>query len=732
MAYNHASVAAHVPQSLPPFSQAFSNTNLSNISSSGNALPPIQPGAPVNDGKRVGSPPDHSRPPSEEAPGARVAGKKRTRADITSPDRDDDHEDPERKSPRTVQIKEEQVQDSLESSTSTLSRRLPESVSSPSPASLQPSPSKRRRATTLSGAPHALSLNLNTDIRPISDQANSTPISPVVRGFTVMRDDPAAIEQVRSSITISQQQKALIEQRRGSVAGIVSPVVTRGTPPSYPSGEDRTIPKSSAPSRRRSPGPVLNTSVTRRGTLSQGSFPPGGTNRPPSPPPVIVPSQQPHQGHPSAHTLPPPPISFARRRAGLLGAGKKKPADIVISPREAHTKEQFAPSIHSAPPIPQAGGQAALYSGRFPMTLPRLPSVIGNEPGRRVGSGVVPPTPTRLAMQQRASTSSGPTVHPISGPPGRSPPVPQVPISSTLVPPTPSTLHHPGYSGDKAAFLAPFEVFYDALNDSKQLKNWLGEQLARSNTLMQSLSQQQERLNETVEMLVERRFSSMQSEILSLRRRVEELEDGLQDGLPERHPLESSARVKGKQPLRNGVADSYAFPPFISSERTRSDTTPRHMGSPSFITDKERDREYRDLPEPEGPGSPAPFDNRRITTSATRLDHARPQHHHSEVQPQSSSPQASRLAVPSPPQPYREGPGRGPSPLGRLTNSPGQTRNVNDRPSLSRQHSTSQQGSHRPDFREGRPDSPEGRQTVLEGARKGRSREHPPTAMDET
>ncbi|KAF4581413.1 hypothetical protein EYR40_009698 [Pleurotus pulmonarius] len=708
MSFHNASVATHAPQSLPPFAQAFSNTNLGNISSGGNALPPIQSNA--NENRRVASPSNRSRPPSEEAPGSRVAGKKRARADITSPERDDQLSDSERHSPHIVQIKEEQEQDSLHASPKTGSRHPPDPANIPPPSSLQPSPSKRRRAATLSGAPHAL--NLNTDLRLHTDQTNSTPISPVVRGFTI-RDDPAAIEQVRSSISISQQQKALIEQRRGSVAGILSPGTSRGTPPQT-AGEERTAQKSSVPQRtRRSPNPVLNVPVTRR-----------AINRPPSPNSIVVPSQQPQQA-PGVNTLGPPPISFARRRAGFLG-GKRKPADIVISPREAHTQEQFAPAIQSAPPIPQAGGQAALYSGRFPMTLPRLPSVAsGGDSGRKVGSGIVPPTPTRLAMQQRMTSGAGAAAHPIPAFTGRSPPVPSVPISSTLVPPTPSALQYPGYSGDKSAFLAPFEMFYDALNDSKQLKNWLAEQLAKSNTLIQSLAQQQERLNETVEALVERRTGGMKTEMASLRRRVDELEDMLRDGGYDRT---DSGDVN--KSLRNGATtEPYAFPPGPSSDRARTDALTRNVESHGWGPDKERDRDYREEID-RSANSPASFDARRHSTSAARLDPPR-SHHQSDIAPPSTSPQMSRLAVPSPPQAFREGPGRGPSPLGKVSNT-GQ-RNSGERPSLNRQSSSSRLGSHRPSFQlpSTEPNS-EGRQGVVESTRKGENRDRPESSMDET
>ncbi|KAF7299055.1 hypothetical protein MIND_00853800 [Mycena indigotica] len=375
--------------SLPSFAQAFSDPSMGSISSGNNSLPPIQH-------RRAKSPVESN-------------GRKRARAEITSVE-----EQPE----PNGRVKEEDQEEGEASS------------------------SKKRR----------LGLGLNTNVRANSE---TTPISPVVMGFgySVMRDNPTAIDQVRSSISAKQKQKALIEQRRGSTVGI-----------------DETT------------GPT-----------------------PPPPPPQ--------------HSLPAPPISFARRRAEHLG-GKRKPADIIISPREAHTKEQFQPAIQSAPPIPQAG--------RYPMSLPRLPPVMGT--AERKVAGIVPPTPTRLAMQRHHSSNAIPSIsHPNTNPTTttRSPPAASVPISSTLVPPTPTSLQHATYTGDKAAFLAPFEVFYDALNDSKQLKTWLGDQLQKSNALIQNLTQQQEKLNDTVELLVERRIAPMRSEMTGLYRRVEELEEAL-------------------------------------------------------------------------------------------------------------------------------------------------------------------------------------------------------------
>ncbi|KAG6827416.1 hypothetical protein H0H92_011864 [Tricholoma furcatifolium] len=404
------------------------------------------------------------------------------------------------------------------------------------------SPTKKRRVT-ISGPP-----------------ADSTPISPVVMGFTITHDNPNAIEKVKSMISVKQKQKALIEQRRGSLAA-VSPTLPTNPPPEP---------------KRRSPN------TTRRAPPS-----------PPQPAPAPAPT--------STNSLPPPPISFARRRAEQLGSLKKKPADILISPREAQSQDQLQPAIQSAPPV----------ASRFPMALPRLPSIMGGGDNVRRVATHVPPTPTRFSIQPRnpqpsSSQSSS----------QRSPPAASVPIASTLVPPTPGLFHRPA---DKAAFLAPFEIFYDALNDSKQLKGWLNEQLKRSNAMIQSLTQQQEKLNEVVSALVDKQVAPMRTEMAGLHRRVEELEEALRSATTtagRRMSVDSGKHHKGSRtPLRNGSAisgsplphESYTFPPAptaaaaaASSASSSSasltlepsiSSTRRPPRSPSWSQDNHRDRD---------------------------------------------------------------------------------------------------------------------------------------------
>lgn len=656
-------------QSLPSFASTFNSHSLGTMPNGNNSLPPIQTRLPPLDTRRVDTPP--TRDTSENGhPQKTSTSRKRSHNDLTSSNRDEEPSNSDR-SPPLINIKEEEEVDMKDShspprtNTHHHHRHQPDTEGAPSPSLLGPTPSKKRRVTI--SHPHPL----NTDVRAPVDQTNSTPISPVVMGFTINRDNPMAIEQMKSALTVKQQQKALIEQRRGSVAGVMSPT-TVTTNPVLPSPAPAS--KQPRPSRR-SPNMVAASGGPRR------HLPPAPTNsanqpaRPPSPTPLVVQTQQqppaPTTSNlPSASSLSTPPISFARRRAEQLGSRKTKPADIVISPREAQTPEQFAPGIQSAPP-----GQ--LSFGKIPMALPRLPPALGGGQSLRPIGGQVPPTPTRLSIQPHqpanvpvqnlTSISTTTTTKPSVS--NRSPPGTSVPIASTLVPKTPG-FQLGATSQDKAAFLAPFEVFYDALNDSKQLKGWLSEQLQRSNAMMQQLTQQQERLNDTVETLVEKRVAGMRSEMASLHRRVEELEDLLRVATSGRRSSIDYSKQKSRTPLRNEVApglpENYAFPPpppsSNESQRRRVDFEP--ASSPRMLPERDG-HGPRD-----GNGSPAPSEllrsnSRTELTRSVRMGSPPPR-----ASPGSRTPYNAH----SPPQTTRE-----PS-----SNGHGKS----ERPSLSRQSSS--------------------------------------------
>jgi len=454
-----------------------------------------------------------------------------------------------------------------------------------------PSPTKRRRVT-ISG--------INTDVkRPSSSDAN-TPISPVVIGFNLAREDSAAIEQVRSMLNVKLQQKALIEQRRNSTAGLTSPMVNT-TPTIHIANVNGTDTRISN-SRRHSMVPIH-----QEPTLPP---PPRNPSPPPSFPQSQPPSQTPTQSQPPPHppqtqaplhevSLARQPDGFGRRRASRLGV-KPKPADILISPRET-TNDQMPASIMSAP----------AHNTRFSMALPSLPPAMAGQNVPRMTSSVVPPTPTRLGGPRTAIPNLGPT-----NPANRHSPNHQVPISSSLIPQTPSSLKF--NSSEKDAFLAPFEKFYDSLADSKQLKDWLSQQLQKSNMLVNAL-QKSEKLEEVVEAMVEKRMALMREEMYGLRRRVEELEHALRisssQGSGPAPPSQtgstgySKGKGRGSEPMVAETTEPYTFPPAPPDVRlsAKSDLVTRKI-SPSNSPNSQT-------------GSPVPFhESRRLSVSSVRFE----------------------------------------------------------------------------------------------------------------
>ena len=520
-----------------------------------------------------------------------------------------------RQSPLAVRIKEEDRDDSQHPPQS------PPHLSRDSSATPGVQPSSKKRRVTVSGPPHG-----SNPIRVTAEQATPIPISPVVSTLSVP-DDAVPRDQPRP-ILVKQQQMTLVDQRRGSISAVMSsagpsPMVSGSLLSRSPPGDQLTTSKLSRVGRI-SPSTVSVANRCAGNAVASGSQATASSARPLTPPPIIVSNQQPSAltlaqssaepaskpQIPVAHSLPPPPISFARRRAAQPGGRKKKPADILISPRGVGPSDPLAPVIQSAPPVADPG--------RFPMAIPRLPLVLNNTQSTRRVAGNVPPTPTRFSLQGTPAPSISSTARAI-----HSPPNPSVPIANALVPPTPHALQHPGYSGDKSAFLAPFEVFYDALNHSKQLKSWLSDQLQKSNALMASLKQQQEKMDEMVEDLVEKRTRVMREEITMLRQRMESLEEALlavraeasargQDGAGYGYPQGGKFHQNGVPPCPD-TPSSYRFP---APEQRRPDAIIK-------VTSPGGEQEHR-------PSSSPPVEvTRRLSVSTTTVRPEPPQAMHS-------------------------------------------------------------------------------------------------------
>jgi hypothetical protein len=385
-----------------------------------------------------------------------------------------------------------------------------------------------------------------------------TPSSPSVVSVSPMdHDDPSPVEQVRSALTAKRNQEALVEKRRESLGGpsssqsVASPAVVK--PPPGSSRASVRSPKMSVARTARVPDAPLGPSPVA---------PPGQ-------------SQQADPGtHPHHNSLLPPPISFAGRRAFKSSSSQqKKPADIVISPRDPRTQ----PVIQSAP---------AHQGGRYPpMALPSLPKVQQPPSSRRI-PGNVPPTPTRLTLRSNLAASAS-----VPAPPPAS-----VPISTILVPQTPAAFNRTDSASQRSAFLAPFEALYEAVRDAKESKTWLAEQFTKVQAL-------QSGFESAVEATVDRRVSGLREEIARLQRRVEELEcsRGTEPG-PARWRRRSVANGDQTSVATETapVRETYTFPPV-------------HPRGEEGVTGDDSDMRETESPAPA-------FDVRRQSISAVRMD----------------------------------------------------------------------------------------------------------------
>ena len=395
----------------------------------------------------------------------------------------------------------------------------------------------------------------SSNFPPASDIQTASPPS-VVSVSPIGRDDPSPVEQVRSVLTVKRNQEVLAEKRRESLGGslpsssqsAVSPTVVK-PPPASSRTSVRSPNMSVARTPRIADAPLVPNPVAPQGQSQQAD-----------------PGTLPHQ-----NSLPPPPISFAGRRAFKTSSSQpKKPADIVISPRDARTQ----PVIQSAP---------AHQGGRFqPMALPSLPKVQQPSGSRRI-PGNVPPTPTRLTLRSNLAASAAP-------------PPASVPISTILVPQTPAVFNRTDSASHRSAFLAPFEALYDALRDAKDSKTWLAEQFTKVQAL-------QSGFESAVEAAVERRVGGLREEVARLQRRVEELEcsRGAEPGPAQwrrRSVANGDLAVLGME--RAPTRETYTFPPV-------------HPRAEEGATGDDSDMRETESPAPA-------FDVRRQSISAVRMD----------------------------------------------------------------------------------------------------------------
>ncbi|KAH9969846.1 hypothetical protein BC827DRAFT_1151769 [Russula dissimulans] len=557
------------PQSLPPFAVAFSNSSLDRLSSHPTSLPPIQP-RPI--AERPRSLPETSQSPAMLESTSLPNGRKRSHPD--APQHDDtasDNRATNSTSPHLGRVKTEHDEPADDSHSQTRQlrshpappRQDPDSRSIPPSASSSPSqPSPKKRRMTIGGSSNPVD---QTSPNTTASDNKTSPPPIIVAGPPMERDDPSSVEQVRSIPTVKRTQEAPVEKRRGSLGGSLPATTQIAASPAAakpPPGSSRVTARS----------PNLGVARTTRAADAP-------SDSSPAPPPGQ--SQQTdlsaHPPPPHHNSLPPPPISFAGRRTIRSPSQQKKPADIVISPRDVRTQ----PVIQSAPP----------RQGRFPpMALPSLPKV-HQPPGSRRIPGNVPPTPTRLTLRSSLAASSSTSSLTV-------PPPASVPISTILVPQTPAVFSRTDSASQRNAFLAPFEALYDTLREVKESKTWLAEQFAKVQAL-------QTGFDAAVDAAVERRVGGLREEIARLQRRVEELEcsRGTEAGpvmWRRRSVTNGDVAMLAANAESMPMRETYTFPPVHprATEGTAGDDS--------------------DMRETE---SPAPaFDVRRQSISAVRMD----------------------------------------------------------------------------------------------------------------
>ena len=182
-------------------------------------------------------------------------------------------------------------------------------------------------------------------------------------------------------------------------------------------------------------------------------------------------------------------------------------------------------------------------------------------------------------------------------------------------------------------------------------------------------------MDELVDSLVDRKMVAVREEMGLLHRRVEELEDALRvarsEMITRRQSVEmvpatapplalttttapaSIGRASGKPPLvGNGSTDVYTFPP-VPPLRKASPPPPTTGGTsassgPGWRSERERESQGS-LPGSEG-SSPAPYNTRRLSISAMRLDPPRTQQQSmADPPPSSSSASSQSFGLHSPP-----------------------------------------------------------------------------------
>ncbi|KAJ3005599.1 hypothetical protein HKX48_000583 [Thoreauomyces humboldtii] len=371
-------------------------------------------------------------------------------------------------------------------------------------------------------------LSINTALAHGGPSGRASAVNITINSATPTPTNTEAMEQIRSTLKLKQQQQAIIEARQSAQfqRGPMS-ADHRGSDASALSGADsrRSSRRPSSPKLRNAKNLTIRTGESSGQLLRGGAMTaPVEPHHPHHPPPVMHPMSRSQQQSVSSSSLLPPPRHF-----------NPAPGKSQKVPSRGAEASRYNPSLHSAN-LPSAHSLMSPRGGEFPSRELPPPSHMHRQSQQynndtpshnqhlsdRGDNGA----PQRSPLPPMNTSRSNDTFFP-----------PPSPASSAF--PTPSQ-RHPSHASHlpipRSTFLHLAEQMYDQADETARLQHTLRDQIRRSTAMLQTLQSS----GQMIEGLVRGHFRDMQvnygekfgSALHEIARRVERLEslNGLTNG----------------------------------------------------------------------------------------------------------------------------------------------------------------------------------------------------------
>ncbi|KAJ3018715.1 hypothetical protein HKX48_002705 [Thoreauomyces humboldtii] len=393
------------------------------------------------------------------------------------------------------------------------------SESAQSEAQIDTSPTGSEEGNSTGRPRQRKRLSINTALAQGGPSGRASAVNIAITSAALTPSSTEAMEQIRSTLKLKQQQQAIIEARQNAQfqRGPMS-ADHRGSDSSALSGADsrRSSRRPSSPKLRNAKNLTIRTGESSRQLLREGAMTaPVEPHHPHHPPPVMHPMSRSQQQSASSSSL----LSTPHHLNPAPGKSQRVPSRGAEASR-------YNPSLKSAN-LPSAHSLMSPRGGEFPSReLPPpshmhrqsqqynndTPSYNQHLPDR--GDNGAPPRSPLPPMNTSRSTDTFP---------------PQSPASSAF--PT-SSQRHPSNASHlpipRSTFLHLAEQMYDQADETARLKHTLSDQIRRSTAMLQTLQSS----GQMIEGLVRGHFRDMQvnygekfgSALHEIARRVERLE----------------------------------------------------------------------------------------------------------------------------------------------------------------------------------------------------------------